>query len=103
MEIRILGRLEVVADGEPVQLGGRQRQALLALLTVDPGQALTTDRLISELWTQAPPEGARRTVQAHMSHLRRALNRDEETITAAGRGYRLVIDHVDLDATPAVS
>ncbi len=98
MEIRILGGLEVVANGEPVQIGGSQRQTLLALLTVDPGRPVTTDRLISDLWAGTAPEGARRTVQAHMSHLRRAMNTNVETLAAAERGYRLVIEHVDLDA-----
>ena len=49
MEYRLLGPIEVLADGGPVRLGGRQRRTVLAILLVHEGQSVSTDRLIAEL------------------------------------------------------
>ena len=46
VEFRILGPLAVHVDGTPVPAGGPKQRALLALLLVDAGRAVSTDRLI---------------------------------------------------------
>ena len=55
MEIRyrLLGRLEVLRDGEPIDLGGQRQRSLLALLLANAGTVLSTDRIIDELWGDA--------------------------------------------------
>ncbi len=49
LTIRLLGRLEVVADGRPVRIGGRHAQALVGLLALRPRLRLR-DTLAAELW-----------------------------------------------------
>jgi DNA-binding SARP family transcriptional activator len=49
LTIRLLGRLEIVADGQPVRIGGRHAQALIALLALRPRLRLR-DTLAAELW-----------------------------------------------------
>jgi len=49
LTIRLLGRLEVVADGRPVRIGGRHAQALIGLLALRPRLRLR-DTLAAELW-----------------------------------------------------
>ncbi len=89
MEWRLLGPLEVLADGVPINLGGRQRRTLLAVLLVNAGQTVSTDRLVEELWGDSPPESARKTIQANVAHLRKALNSEAEVLISADTGYRL--------------
>jgi DNA-binding SARP family transcriptional activator len=40
LEFRILGPLEVAADGEPLQLSGQKQRALLALLLLDANRVV---------------------------------------------------------------
>ena len=98
MEFKLLGPFEVVVDGRPVGLGGRQRRTLLAVLVVHNREPVTTDRLIDELWGDAAPLGARKSVQAHVAHLRRTLNNGAEVLTGASDGYRLDIDPDSIDS-----
>ena len=42
---RVLGPVEVVADGTSLALGGRRQRTLLALLLTTPGQPISADRL----------------------------------------------------------
>ena len=96
MEIRILGPLEVRDAGGPVRLGGPQQRALLALLVIQRGEVVSTDRLVDELWPQHPPPTAVKTVQMYVSQLRRALG--DGALTTHGRGYRLEVDSAAIDA-----
>ena len=73
MEFRILGPLEVLEEGRPVALGGGKPRALLAVLLLHPNEALTTDRLIEELWGERAPPTAAKAVYVHVSRLRKAL------------------------------
>ena len=50
MEFRILGPLEVCADGAPVDLGPPKQRALLALLLLDVDRVVPTDRILEQLW-----------------------------------------------------
>ena len=45
MEIRILGPLEVVADGRPVDVPSGKARLLLAALVVHANQVVSIDRL----------------------------------------------------------
>ena len=73
MDFRILGPLEVLDEGRRVALGGDKQRALLGLLLVHVNETLSTDRLIDELWGEHPPTTAAKTVQVHISRLRKAL------------------------------
>ena len=101
MEFRLLGPLEVLARERPVGLGGRQRRTVLAILLVHAGEAVSTDRLIDELWGESPPGAGRKTVQAHIAHLRRVLSQaaeGDEVIAATPAGYVLTTDPETIDS-----
>jgi DNA-binding SARP family transcriptional activator len=49
LSIRLLGRLEVRADGAPIRIGGRHAQALFGLLAIKPRLRLR-DTIAAELW-----------------------------------------------------
>ena len=59
MEFRILGPLEVWADGREASLGGRKPRALLAVLLLHANEVVPADRLIDELWGEDSPERRR--------------------------------------------
>ena len=104
MEFRLLGPLEVVADGSPLPLGRRKQRALLAILLVHANRVVSLDRLVEELWGDEPPARAIGSLQAYVSHLRRLLEPGRTARTPAGvlqtrpPGYRLVVAPADLDA-----
>jgi hypothetical protein len=52
VEFRVLGPVEVLRDGVPVDLGVYKQRALLALLLIDVNRVVSTDRIIDELWGQ---------------------------------------------------
>src|SRR5438445_1937002 len=97
MDFRILGPLEVVADGQEVPLGGAKQRALLALLLLHANRVVSRDRLIDELWETDPPETARTALQVHVSHLRKALGRDRIVTQAPGYLVRVEPDELDLE------
>ena len=103
MDFRILGPLEALAEGRAVALVGSKQRALLALFLLHANETLTADRLIDELWGEHPPVTAAKTVQVHISRLRKALaagagNGSDGVVVTRERGYELQLDPERLDA-----
>src|SRR6266496_1688980 len=82
MDFRILGPLEVDQDGRALPLAGRQQRALLALLLLRANEVVPVDEIVDELWPDAPPPSATRSVHALVSRVRRLL----EGAPVAGNG-----------------
>ena len=89
MQFGLLGELEVLVDGSPVPVGAAKQRALLALLLLERGQAVSTDRLIDAIWSGRPPETAQKSIQVYVSGLRKELGPDR--IVTRERGYELVV------------
>ena len=100
MEYRILGPLEVVDEGEPVPLGRLKERLVLAILLLHANEFVPRERLIDELWGEAPPPTAKKAVNVYVSQLRKALARNgHDPITTADGGYRLGVDDDGLDVS----
>src|SRR5919198_4949602 len=98
MHFGILGPLEVTAaSGGPVALGGARARALLAVLLLHANEPVSAERLAVGLWGDDAPPGAIKTVQVHMSRLRKALG-DGEMVQTTPAGYRLRVLPGELDA-----
>jgi WD40 repeat protein/DNA-binding SARP family transcriptional activator len=97
MEFRILGPLEVDGEFGAVALGGIKPRAVLAVLLLHPNQPVSAERLALALWGEDAPAGATRTVQVHVSRLRKALG-DPEAVATTPAGYRLRVRPDELDA-----
>src|SRR5215216_524034 len=98
MEFRILGPLEVRSDhGDVVTLGGRKPRAVLAVLLLNANESVSPERLARALWGEDAPAGAVKTVQVHVSRLRKALA-DPEVLATTPAGYRLRVGPGELDA-----
>jgi DNA-binding SARP family transcriptional activator len=100
MDFRILGPLEALDGGRVVRLGGARQRALLAVFLLHRGETLSTDRLIDELWGERPPATATKSVQVHVSRLRKALasGGGDTVIVTREHGYELRLDPERLDA-----
>jgi DNA-binding SARP family transcriptional activator len=95
---RVLGPLEVRAGSARVELGGPQQRLVLALLLVRAGHPVATEQLIADVWSEDPPQRARKTIQVYASNLRRCLGGGEGPLQPATNGYRLAIDRINIDA-----
>ena len=100
MEYRILGPLEVRAEGRLVELRGPRQRALLAVLLLHAGEAVSTDRLIDLVWGDAPPDGARKALSVRVSQLRKALQQPGSAggaIVTRPTGYAIEVGAEQLD------
>ncbi|HKH17724.1 MAG TPA: BTAD domain-containing putative transcriptional regulator [Solirubrobacteraceae bacterium] len=100
MDIHVFGPLEASVDKRPVPLGGVKPRALLAMLALNAGSTVSTERLIEGLWGEQPPATATKLVQVYVSQLRKALASagDGAGIVTRGRGYELRVDRDAVDA-----
>src|ERR1700754_5143519 len=87
----VLGPLRVVIDGLDVTPRAPKERGLLALFVVQPGQVVSADRIIDELWPELPVEQAKRVLWVRMSGVRKALQRagSASLLELAAPGYRL--------------
>jgi DNA-binding SARP family transcriptional activator len=97
LEYRILGPVEVAAETGPLPLGGQKQRALLALLLLNAGSVVSTDRIIDELWGELPPKTASSSLQNLVSRLRRLLG--AEAVVMKPPGYVLVATREQIDAS----
>lgn len=99
MEFRVLGRLRVTHDGKALPLGGTKQRAVLALLLLRRGEAVSRDELIDGVWGEEPPRSADQTLTAYISRLRSALDDPAEPtrLVREPRGYRVRLGPGELD------
>jgi DNA-binding SARP family transcriptional activator len=99
VRFRILGPLEVWTGEDWSGIGAPKWRALLAALLLNRGQAVSTDRLITELWGDDAPERAANLVSVYVLRLRRVLGDPEgHMLTTRAPGYQLLLGPGDLDA-----
>ncbi|MCC7075838.1 MAG: AAA family ATPase [Acidimicrobiia bacterium] len=104
MDVRILGPLEVMEDGQVVDLGVRQTRILFAVLALQAGAPVRSAQLAETLWPGGPPAKWEATVQSHVSRLRRALEPDRPPrapsarLPTQGDAYLLTLAADELDA-----
>ena len=97
----VLGPLEVRdATGRMVQVGGSVRRQLLAALLCRAGEPVPATALIDDLWGEAPPRTAAKTLQSHVVRLRHDLAESggSTVIATEGAGYRIVVSAMSMDA-----
>jgi DNA-binding SARP family transcriptional activator len=104
MDFHILGPLEVLDGGRPVDLGRPKQRAVLALLLISANRVMSLDRMIELLWDGEAPARATGALQAYVSNLRRALEPARPARTPArvlvtqAPGYLLRVAAEDLDS-----
>ncbi len=99
MEFRVLGPLEVRAGAEVAFIGAERLRAMLAILLLDANRVVPTERLAHCLWDGEPPDGARTSVRAYISQLRkilRPIGADTRIVTSPP-GYLVRVEPGELD------
>lgn len=101
MEFRILGPVELSADGLHLGLGSAKERQVLAMLLLTAGRPLPAESLIDRLWGANPPPKPRDSLYAYIARLRGRLAalRDGTARLFSGSGaYTLEVDpdRVDL-------
>jgi DNA-binding SARP family transcriptional activator len=95
MEFRLLGAFEVWDGGQPVEVAGAKRRALLALLVLRANEVVRGELLVDELWGERPPRNAAAALRTHVSRLRKTLGAD--TIASREWGYVLRAAPAEVD------
>jgi DNA-binding SARP family transcriptional activator len=73
VEIRLLGGLEIAADGRRVSLPTRKAEALLARLAFRPGTPVARAELAALLWPDRPDAQGRGSLRQALASIRRAF------------------------------
>jgi DNA-binding SARP family transcriptional activator len=95
MEFRLLGAFEVWDNGQPVEITGSKRRALLALLVLRANEVVRSELLVDALWGEHPPRNAASALHTHVSRLRKTLGAD--TIARREWGYVLRAAPAEID------
>lgn len=103
MQVLILGSLELVDDnGVSIALNGPKIRALTALLALDAGRVVSTDKLIDGIYGDDQPLKAANALQLQVSKLRATFRSTgagaEQAIVTRPPGYVLDIPADDVDA-----
>ena len=102
MQVLILGSLELIDDnGVSIALNGPKIRALTALLALDAGRVVSTDKLIDGIYGENPPLRADNALQLQVSKLRATLRSvhdgAEKAVLTRPPGYVLDISPDDVD------
>ncbi|WP_405064361.1 tetratricopeptide repeat protein [Kribbella sp. NBC_01505] len=97
-EIRLLGAVEVWADGVEIDVGSAKPRMVLAALAVAPGCVVPTAVIADRVWGLRPPKKPAATLYPYLSLLRNALHPIGIGIVRRGGGYVLEAQEEDIDA-----
>ena len=98
LEFCLLGPVVVSRDGVAVPVPRGRQRALLAVLLLNAGRAVSVAEIAETLWGTAPPPSASATVRNYVKRLRRGLgNADQDRILTQSPGYLIRVDPGDLD------
>ena len=95
LEFRILGPLEVSTETGHVALGGPKQRGLLAILVLEAGRVVPTDRLVDLLWGEVAPKTATASLQNAVGRLRRVLGSDVLETRAPGYVLHAAPEQID--------
>jgi DNA-binding SARP family transcriptional activator len=99
MRFRILGHLQVQGPDGWTAINAAKWRSLLACLLVRPGQLVSTESLIFELWGDNPPSTANNMVSIYVHRLRKEVIGDAEgrILVRQAPGYLLRVEPGDVD------
>jgi DNA-binding SARP family transcriptional activator len=97
---RVLGPLEVSADGRVIEIRSPKMRALLVSLLLRANESVPRDVLLHELWGEQPPAGAQHSLDVYVSRLRKSLDAaaDGPVVLSRPDGYSLQLADGQLDA-----
>ncbi|MFD2420668.1 BTAD domain-containing putative transcriptional regulator [Amycolatopsis pigmentata] len=103
LRFEVLGSVRGWRGDEQVDLGSAHRRAVLAILAISAGKAVSRHDLIDALWGEFPPASAGGSIYTYISGLRRVLEPGRaprssgHVLASVGSGYSLQIEDEQLD------
>jgi DNA-binding SARP family transcriptional activator len=71
--VRVLGPIQVIGPAGMAVLPSARQRAVVALLAMRPGAAVSQSRLVDALWGREAPRTAVKTLHSHITRVRQAL------------------------------
>ncbi|MFG2042447.1 AAA family ATPase [Dactylosporangium sp. NPDC048998] len=105
MRVAVLGPVEVLDDGVPVDAGTPKQRAILAALVLHRPRAVAVDALVDLVWGDDPPPSPLSSLHGYVSGLRRvveprrAARERASVLVTVPPGYALRLSDEDVDAT----
>ncbi|WP_433509417.1 BTAD domain-containing putative transcriptional regulator [Nonomuraea sp. CA-143628] len=84
----MLGPLQIHTGDGWVRVAAEQQRVVLAVLLIEAGRVVSTDRLVDAVWGERPPRTAANTIAAYVTRLRRLVGGD--VLAGRRRGYELL-------------
>ncbi len=98
VEFRLLGTVEAQVDGRRIEIGHARRQCVLTALLVDVNQPIPVEQLVDRVWSDQPPDSARKSLTSYVSRLRNLFAETAEVAISRGPGrYVLETDALSID------
>lgn len=94
--VRVLGPIDLLTPEGVVAIGSRNLRALLGVLVISAGHAVSMDRLAQAIWGDDPPPSEENSLQSYISRLRHLLG--VEAIVSENHSYMLLVEPDDIDA-----
>ena len=79
LDVRLLGKFEVMQDGRRLIIPTRNAQSLFAYLMLNAGIAHRRERLAGLLWPDSSEDNARSNLRHELWRLRKALGNEAES------------------------
>lgn len=103
VDLRILGPVHLLVDGHPLAVGGPKVRALLAVLAMQPGRAVSAGTIADAVWDGEPPADEVGSLQVLVFNLRKKLRATGLDAPAVLRtvapGYSLELPSGSIDRT----
>jgi DNA-binding SARP family transcriptional activator/tetratricopeptide (TPR) repeat protein len=100
MEFQVLGPVELRISGRALNAGHARQRAVLAVLLLDLGHVVPTERLIDRVWGETPPAAVRNALYGYIARLRAVItgaDDGEATLSRRQGGYLLQADPEQVD------
>ena len=102
MDLRLLGPVRAWRDEAELPLGSARRAAVLAVLALHAGHAVSRQQLVTALWGDEPPASATGNVYTYVSTLRKRLLEggvERAVIRTQPPGYLAELNPGELDSS----
>ena len=96
---RVLGPVEAWTGGSWAEISAAKERSLLATLLLHPGQPVSVDLLVEEIWPDGPPARARNLIAVYVHNLRKLIGDPKgRVLVTRAPGYLVVPGRGGLDA-----
>jgi DNA-binding SARP family transcriptional activator len=103
VQIKLLGTLEIRANGRIYSVRAKKVRTLLAMMALSPGGPVSHEQLADELWGPRSLTNSRNALQANIARLRRLFKliteeSGDEIVRTTYGGYQLAVPAESIDS-----